>query len=244
MKDYSLITTEILEKRVEEIPWVLKIISSSDQAKLVSDNIAEEHDLNEEQSLMLSQLLGLVFNGFIKREEVITELVYMAELTEEEAGEIYAKLNDQIFRHVRKELDNVYFPFFENGQVSKSEINSPTIRDEKDSESYKDVLEKLVNRLNEGVNDLETELETRHKYKTKYYELLKSYRNIKDKTEYIENISSEQVEFMLDELLAVTELLESLTIGNSHWDSNHIVKVHLEYIHNILELTSNAVGNL
>lgn len=223
MKDYSLITEEVLEKRFEEIPWVLQIISNSDNAKVVSDNIAEEHNLTEEQSLILGQLLGLVFNGFVKREEVATELVDMAELSKVEAREIYTKLNDRIFRHVSNELDKVYFPFFENGFVEQT---TSFKNDNKTSElpehdrhlsigidSFKQALELLA--------EVKEEVEKRQKTQVELFSICEksSVLNDEERKEIIQQISNYLYDISVGEyspalMQHINMINDFLVIGN------------------------------
>lgn len=108
--DYSLITIEETEKRFLTLPDNIKKILSSERTMETVSQIAQTHLLDEEKELMLEQLVGLIFLGFLPITELAQEIKENILLNEANAMALAQDLHFEIFQNI-PELEKFYRPW-------------------------------------------------------------------------------------------------------------------------------------
>lgn len=108
--NYSNITEEQLNKKFRAAPEKIKTLLESEKTQSEVAHICEANRLDEERSLIVSQLAGLVLLGFVSEQMISGELGEQAHINFLHANAIAKELSEKVFFSVSEELKAVYKP--------------------------------------------------------------------------------------------------------------------------------------
>lgn len=111
--DYSLLTEQQLQKRYNSLPDKLRKLLNSENTIETLRQISRSHYLDEERSLMLEQLAGLVILGFLSDEKLGLEIQENLLLNPKHSSELSQEIDRKIFSPIKADLEKVYSPVAE-----------------------------------------------------------------------------------------------------------------------------------
>ncbi|MCL5004564.1 MAG: hypothetical protein M1170_01300 [Patescibacteria group bacterium] len=108
--DYSLITEQQFQKRVYDLPSILKNALNSESVMGTIRHICQSHYFDDEKTLTIEQLTALVLSGFVAIEDISKEIAENLEINKQLADSIYQEIDKKIFLSLRDEIKKVYSP--------------------------------------------------------------------------------------------------------------------------------------
>ncbi|MHB9019273.1 MAG: hypothetical protein ACYC3G_00130 [Minisyncoccota bacterium] len=114
------------QKRFEALPETLKKEILADKNVDLIYSICKDYSIPEEKIKHVTMLVGEVFLGYTKPEEIAHELTTYFDIDLQKANFIEIELKQKLFNGLKSELDKVYNPI-KTGEETISEEISPTI---------------------------------------------------------------------------------------------------------------------
>ena len=108
--DYSLITEQQFQKRIYDLPSILKNALNSESIMGTIGHICQSHYFDSEKTLIIEQLTALVLSGFVATEDMSKEIAENLELNKQLADSIYQEIDRKIFLSLKDEIKKVYNP--------------------------------------------------------------------------------------------------------------------------------------
>lgn len=108
--DYSHLTFELISERYEEIPERFRELLEADATKSLLARIGAQHSLDHERQVMLEQLVGLIFLGFLSPDDLAGELNDKLFLNFVHARALAREIDEHLFAPNRRDLALVYAP--------------------------------------------------------------------------------------------------------------------------------------
>ena len=109
--DYSLFTEEQLQKRYNSLLQGIKDVLDSKNNIEIVRRICNSHYLDEEKTLIIEQLVGLVLLGFVPIDKLSQEISENLHLDKKHADDIASEIDRKIFSPIKSDLEKVYSPF-------------------------------------------------------------------------------------------------------------------------------------
>ncbi|MCR4275238.1 MAG: hypothetical protein NUV83_00570 [Candidatus Wolfebacteria bacterium] len=117
--DYFLITEQQFQKRVYDLPSILKNALNSESVMGTVRHICQSHYFDDEKTLTIEQLTALVLSGFVAIEDMSKEIAENLEVNKQLADSIYQEIDKKIFISLKDEIKKIYSPLV----VSKSALS-------------------------------------------------------------------------------------------------------------------------
>jgi len=108
--DYSLITEQQFQKRVYDLPSILKNALNSESMMGTVRHICQSHYFDDDKTLTIEQLTALVLSGFVAIEDMSKEIAENLEVNKQLADSIYQEIDKKIFLSLKDEIKKVYSP--------------------------------------------------------------------------------------------------------------------------------------
>jgi hypothetical protein len=120
--DYSLLTEQQIQKRFDSLPKEIKNVLDSKNDIEIVRQICRNHYLDEERTLMVEQLTGLVLLGFVLPDELSREISKNLNLNIKHSADIAAEIDRKIFAPIRSDLEKVYKPLSSGTLSEEKEV--------------------------------------------------------------------------------------------------------------------------
>ncbi len=121
--NYSLITPEILEKRLKSLPSHIQEITTSEQVERLVMQIGRSHYLSRDKVQILQQMVALVLLGIMNLRDLKNELSEKLFLNYTHTVALAHELDEEIFNPIRGDLEQIYTPIEED--VNTEEVGEP-----------------------------------------------------------------------------------------------------------------------
>jgi len=108
--NYSLITEQQFQKRVYNLPSILKNALYSESVMGVIRHICQSHYFDDDKTLIVEQLTALVLSGFVALEDMSKEIAENLGVNKQLADSIYQEIDKKIFLSLKEEIKKVYSP--------------------------------------------------------------------------------------------------------------------------------------
>jgi len=128
--DYSLLTEEILLKRLDSLPDHIQELVSSEQAQKLVVQIGKSHYMNREKIEVLEQIVTLILMGFIHLRNLKREISDRLFLNYDHTIALANDLDQELFREIRLDLEQIYTP------VEEEISNQKTAREGTETEKF------------------------------------------------------------------------------------------------------------
>ena len=125
--DPSLITEKELQKRIDNLPSNLRAISMSENAIENLRKICRAHHLDDERTLIMEHIVGLIILGFISLDELNVEISRSLRMNIQHANDIAVEVDRKIFAPIRDEIKKNYSPILESITPSRESARTPQI---------------------------------------------------------------------------------------------------------------------
>ncbi len=121
--NYSLITPEILEKRLKSLPSHIQEITTSEQVERLVMQIGRSHYLSRDKVQILQQMVALVLLGIMNLRDLKNELSEKLFLNYTHTVALAHELDEEVFNPIRGDLEQIYTPIEE--EVATEEVGEP-----------------------------------------------------------------------------------------------------------------------
>lgn len=121
--NYSLITPEILEKRLKSLPSHIQEITTSEQVERLVMQIGRSHYLSRDKVQILQQMVALVLLGIMNLRDLKNELSEKLFLNYTHTVALAHELDEEIFNPIRGDLEQIYTPIEEETVIE--EVGEP-----------------------------------------------------------------------------------------------------------------------
>ncbi|MCL5011876.1 MAG: hypothetical protein M1320_00420 [Patescibacteria group bacterium] len=111
-----------LEKRLNEIPDILRDAVFADENDEVIYSIIEKFHLSNVQERRLARTCLLVFLGFLRIKDLFEELVQDVKLDSKTALAVFQELDQKVFANHRAEIENNYRNFQTGSRITPEEV--------------------------------------------------------------------------------------------------------------------------
>ncbi len=122
--NYSLITPEILDKRLKNLPAHIQEIVTSEQIERLVMQIGRSHYLSRDKVQTLQQLVALTLLGVMNLRDLKGELSEKLFLNYAHTVALAHELDEEIFNPIRGDLEQIYTPL-EEEVVVPAEVVEP-----------------------------------------------------------------------------------------------------------------------
>ncbi|MEK7087354.1 MAG: hypothetical protein AAB958_01485, partial [Patescibacteria group bacterium] len=156
--DYSLITEQQLQKRLYTLPNNLKDVLDSENNIEVMRKICKAHFLDEEKTLIVEQLIGLILLGFVLIDEFSQEISRNLHLNKKHSDDIAREISNRIFASIKNDLEKAYSPINLSSEtkIKDGVLSEESVLPAKISEEHIVDLRKLEAESRESAQKLET----------------------------------------------------------------------------------------
>lgn len=121
--NYSLITPDILEKRLGSLPAHIQELATSEQVEKLVMQIGRSHYLSRDKVQTLQQMVGLVLLGVMNLRDLKGELSEKLFLNYAHTVALTHELDEELFNPIRTDLEQIYTPLEE--EVAAREVAAP-----------------------------------------------------------------------------------------------------------------------
>lgn len=185
--DYSLITKDQIQKRFYSLPAKIRDVLNSESSIESLRQICRNHHLDSERILIVEQLVGLIFLGFVSPNELKKEIIENLHLNDKHSSDIVNEINQKTFASIRSEIDKVYLPAqISSGEIWESkpptEIHEEDIIDLRKIEAEKIEVESPKIISSEPAEKIEPEIKLEEKKEIEKEEISRPFASIPQKS--------------------------------------------------------------
>lgn len=109
--DYSSLTEQQIQKRYYSLPdSVRDVLESEKKMEMIGEICRSHHLVDEEKTLIVEQLTGLILLGFVSADDLSREISENVHLNRQHSGDIASEISRRLFEPFKSELEKIYSP--------------------------------------------------------------------------------------------------------------------------------------